>query len=586
MGWPKDTPSGVNIQGKNAGGFVPNAQGEPGTPIGVSSERNRCVESSGWSEITGGAASAVSLTEYVMKSYIRAAAFFVALLHGGLATAQVENPFEAGVGFVPANPIDERVAAGWARAGIEPADLCSDAVFLRRVRLDLTGTLPSPDEVKRFLDDPNPAKRAALIDALMNREEFADYWAMKWCDLLRVKAEFPINLWPNAVQAYHRWIRDAVCDNMPYDRFTRELLTSSGSNFRVAPVNFYRAVQSREPAGIADAVALTFMGVRLDTWPEDHRVQMAAFFSRIAYKKTSEWKEEIVGLDPAPAGPLNVVFPDGVAMTIPADKDPREVFAAWLIAPDNPWFARNIVNRAWSWFFCRGIIHEPDDIRPDNPPSNPELLAYLEQAFVDGGYDLRQLFRLILNSATYQQSSMPRSGNPQVEALFACYPVRRIEAEVLIDALGAIFGGGEQYESPIPEPFTFVPEYQRTIALADGSISSPFLELFGRPPRDTGLESERNNQPTDAQRLHLINSSQVQRRIEQSPRLRGLLKTNKKNPRNAIRALYVSILSRRPTPDELAAIDEYARTSDLNPQQIATDLAWALINSREFLYRH
>lgn len=496
------------------------------------------------------------------------------------------QPFETGGGFVAAGPLDEAVLAALRARGIEPANRCSDEVFVRRVYLDVIGTLPDPDELLGFLQDERPDKRAALVETLLQREEFADYWAMKWCDLLRVKAEFPINLWPNAVQAYHRWVRDAVRANTPYDRFARDLLTSSGSNFRVAPVNFYRAVQGREPSSIAEAVALTFMGTRLAAWPEDRRAEMAMFFSRIAYKETAEWKEEIVCLDPAQTGPMEARLPDGVPVHIDPGKDPREVFAAWLIAPDNPWFARCAVNRIWAWLMGRGIVHEPDDFRPDNPPSNPDLLAYLEKELVNARYDLRHVYRLILNSATYQQSSVPRSALAEAEPLFACYPVRQLDAEVLVDAVAQIFGLDEGYTSPVPEPFTYIPESQRAIALADGSITSPVLELFGRPARDTGLQSERNSQPTDAQRLHLLNSSQVQRAIEGSPRLRNLLTVSQGNPRQAINALYLNILSRYPTEAEIATVMEYAQASKLSGQQAACDLAWALVNSKEFLFRH
>ena len=494
--------------------------------------------------------------------------------------------FESSVKYMPANEIDKLLMATLRKRGIEPANLCSDAVFIRRVYLDVNGSLPEPQEVRRFLKDRSSDKRAALIDALLQRDEFADYWSLKWCDLLRVKAEFPINLWPNAVQAYHRWIHDCIQQNMPYDQFARELLTSSGSNFRVPQVNFYRAVQGQEPSALAGAVALTFMGVRLDQWPQDRRSEMEAFFSRVAYKGTAEWKEEIVYLDPAPADTLKAVFPDGVTVQIQPGEDPRVVFADWLITPDNPWFARNIVNRIWSWLLGRGIIHEPDDIRPDNPAVHPQLLTYLEKELVEANYDLRDIYRLILNSRTYQQSSIPRSDHPDAEALFACYPVRRLEAEVLIDALCWISGTQESYSSPIPEPFTFVPEENRSIELADGSITSQFLEMFGRPARDTGLESERNNQPTDAQRLHLLNSTHVQSKIERSQRLNGLVRTAKGDRRVLIGMIYLNILSRYPAPDELAAAEKYFQTKGMNPRLATNDLAWALINTKEFLYRH
>jgi hypothetical protein len=488
--------------------------------------------------------------------------------------------------YAPNNDIDTLVTATLRKRGIEPANLCSDAVFIRRVYLDVIGSLPEPKDVRTFLNDRSPAKRSALIDALLKRDEFADYWSLKWCDLLRVKAEFPINLWPNAVQAYHRWIHTCLRENMPCDRFARELLTSSGSNFRVPQVNFYRAIQGREPSAIAGAVALTFMGVRLEKWPQARRSGMEAFFARIAYKNTAEWKEEIVCLNPVPAGPVKATFPDGETAQIPPDRDPRVVFADWLITPENPWFARNIVNRIWSWLLGRGIIHEPDDIRPDNPALHPELLDYLEKELGRANFDLRHIYRLILNSSTYQQSSIPRSNHPEAEALFAHYPVRRLEAEVLVDALCWISGTREGYSSAIPEPFTFIPDENRSVELADGSITSQFLEMFGRPARDTGLESERNNEPTDAQRLHLLNSTHIQSKIERSQRLNGLIRSAKGNRRMLVNMVYLNILSRYPTQAELAAAQEYFQTKGMNTRLATNDLVWALINTKEFLYRH
>ncbi|NCO40045.1 MAG: hypothetical protein COZ06_26340 [Armatimonadetes bacterium CG_4_10_14_3_um_filter_66_18] len=503
------------------------------------------------------------------------------------AGRQTVLPFEGDDWAVAPSALDAHVLARLKEKGVEPADSGSDQVFLRRAYLDLIGTLPTPEEWLAFVhEDKAPDKRAKLVDALMQRDEFAGYWALKWGDVLRVKAEFPINLWPNAVQAYHRWIRDSVKENKPYDEFARELLTSSGSNFRVPPANFYRAIQGREPPAIAAAVALTFMGTRVDRWPAERRRGFEAFFSCVVYKGTAEWKEEIVQLDPAPTEPLDAVFPDGTKVRIESGIDPRQVFADWLLAPGNPWFAKSLVNRVWSWVFGRGIIHEPDDIRPDNPPTNPELLEYLEKEFVKSNYDLRQLFRLILNSRTYQQSSVPRSDSPEAESLFAHYPVRRLDAEVLIDALCWLCADGESYSSQIPEPFTWVPEDQRTMELADGSITSQFLEMFGRPARDTGLESERNNESSDAQRLYLLNSSDLQRRAERSQRLRGCVLWAKGDSRKLIDALYVNILSREPTQAESEAALSYFQKGGVNQTQGWSDLAWALINSKEFLYRH
>jgi len=534
------------------------------------------------------------------SSRIRSSLLLLPLLAAGAATAQ-ESPFELERTLTPSTGIDRRVQAKLEQLGIEPARLSSDAVFLRRAHLDVIGTLPTLEEVSAFLDDESPDKRAALVDALLERDEFADYQALRWCDVLRVKAEFPINLWPNAVQAYHHWIRTAVAENLPYDRFVRELLTASGSNFRVPPVNFYRALQGDTPEAFAGVVALTFMGSRLDSWPEEQQADLARFFSRIGFKKTGEWKEEIVYFDldseaqakdakkkkgKKPAkGFVALTFPDGTTIEAPVTTDPREVFADWLITPDNPWLARAVVNRVWFWLQGRGIVHEPDDLRPDNPPSNPALLAYLAQELVDSGWDLKHLYRLILTSETYQLSSIPRSDHPEAEACFAYYPVRRLDAEVLIDALCQITGTNEEYSSPIPEPFTFIPEDARSIELADGSITSSFLELFGRPPRDTGLESERNNHSTATQRLHLLNSSHVRDKILAGKKLQNLLK-RAKEPRKAVTAAYLTILSRPPTRLELGAIADYMKSDDAKGAQGAEDVVWALFNSAEFLYRH
>jgi hypothetical protein len=529
-----------------------------------------------------------------VKAFLAAVAVFVLALAGAAQDTGPQSPFESTAAPAVKNRIDEVVFASLKKAGVRTAPLSSDAVFVRRVYLDVIGTLPTADEARAFLEDRDPEKRSALIERLLAREEFADYWAMKWCDVLRVKSEFPINLWPNAVQAYHRWIRTAIRDNVPYDRFARELLTASGSNFRDAPVNFYRAVQSRDPQTIASTVALTFMGARTDAWPKDRLAGMAAFFSQIGYKPTGEWKEEIVyfdpdkgapGLAPASAGPRQGVFPDGTSVRLEPGQDPREAFASWLVAPDNPWFARAAVNRAWFWLVGRGIVHEPDDMRADNPPSHPDLLAFLEREFVAARFDMKRVHRLILNSSTYQLSSIPASTPPAAESAFACALIRPLDAEVLIDALNQITGMNEEYSSAIPEPYTFIPPDQRSIALADGSIRSAFLETFGRPARDTGLASERSTEPTAAQRLYLLNSADMQRKLQRGPKLQALLQ-RQGGPRELINALYLTILSRYPTDEELRAVTEYSQAGGAIRRGVGQDLAWALINSVEFGFRH
>jgi hypothetical protein len=304
------------------------------------------------------------------------------------------------------------------------------------------------------------------------------------------------------------------------------------------------------------------------------------------------------------------------------------------VTPRNPWFTRSIVNRIWSWLLGRGIIHEADDLREDNPPGNPALLAYLEKEMVAGQYDLKRFYRLILNSQTYQLSSMPRSTNAEAAACFASYALRRLDAEVLIDALNKVTGSSDLYTSPIPEPFTYIPRGMPAVAIADGSITSPFLALFGRSARATGMANERNNKPTPAQWLYLLNSTEVQRKLEQGTNLQAIIGFGgNRKPAEIAEELYLTILSRFPTPEEMKVIEGYGRAqpaSPVRPRKAAAtnvvasssvgtnkpaakpgplgnlgqgpkpagsaglvkrrddwiDIAWSLINSEEFLYRH
>jgi len=482
------------------------------------------------------------------------------------------------------NKIDQLVLETLEKKGIIPSDDCTDETFLRRVFLDLTGTLPSIEEAKKFLYSKSSSKREDLISYLLEKKEFADYWSMKWCDLLRVKSEFPIKLWPNAVQAYARFIRDSLRKNKPYDSFVKELLTASGSNFRSPAVNFYRAVTEKTPLKIAEAVALNFMGVRISKWNEKKQQQMAAFFSKIGYKPTSEWKEEIVFFDRSKVFPVEPVFPDGIKPDISSDIDPRKVFVDWLVRKDNPWFVKNIVNRIFSWLLGRGIIHEPDDIREDNPPSIPELLLFLEEEMISHNFDIKHIFRIITESSTYQRSSLFSKNNQNDNKFFSRYYPRRLEAEVLIDAICSVTDTSEEYFSPIPEPFTFIPWKQRSILLADGSITSPFLEMFGRPPRDTGYESERNNDISVFQILHLLNSRHILSKIREGSGIRRISAGAERN--TAVKNIYLAILSRNPSEEEKRYFFSYMTKNKLELNDALNDLVWALFNSKEFLFRH
>ncbi len=492
------------------------------------------------------------------------------------------------------NQIDAIVFEKLDQLGLAPSETCSDEVFIRRVYLDAAGILPSSQEVRDFLADKSPDKRAKLIDAVLERPEFADYWAMKWSDLLRIKAEFPSNLWPNAAQLYYSWVRSCIARNMPYDQFARLLLTSNGSNFHVAPVNFYRAFQNRSPQQIAENAALVFMGLRLGSsgFTEEQILAFSAFFAKVGYKGTDEWKEEIVYfnpegklLDPKTKSPLKPVALDGKAFELSPGDDPRVAFANWLTSPENPWFARNAANRAWFCLMGRGIVEEPDDLRADNLPWSPELLAFLESELKGAKFDMKSLYRLILNSNCYQLSSVPNKWNASDETGFSRYRLRRVEAEPLIDAVCAITGVPERYSSGIPEPFTFLPGDMRATMIADGSISSPFLELFGRPTRNSSYESDRNSSPSVLQAQHMLNSSHIQKKIEQSPSIKALL-NSKKGDAYITEELYLRILSRFPTEKEKAAAAAYLSSKKRKPLDSGFDLAWSLFNTREFILKH
>jgi hypothetical protein len=543
---------------------------------------------------------------------LAACAALGSLRPGAAAAATNPPPSSIDNAGVAENTLDALVRAKLKADGLRPSPPCTDEVFIRRAYLDAIGMLPTPTAVRNFTADKWPAKRRRLIDDLLSRKEFAEYWGLKWGDLLRVKSEFPCNLWPNAVQAYDRWIRESLRKNKPYDRFARELLTSSGSNFRVPPVNFYRAFQERSARQIANNVALVFMGLRLEDsgLTEEQILGFTAFFAKVAYKASDEWKEEIVYFNPdgvltnpATGAAVQPMPPGGEPLALARNQDPRGAFADWLTAPGNPWFARAIVNRIWFWLLGRGLIHEPDDLKPGNAPWSPELLAYLERELVQHGYDLRHIYRLILTSATYQCDSRPTQWNAGDATGFSRYRIRRLDAEPLLDAINQITGGTEKYVSPIPEPFTVLPPDQHAVELADGSMESPFLELFGRPPRNTSFESERSTTPTEFQAQHLLNSSHIQRKLVNSPVLRQVAaqpwrpaqpRSRNQPPRQSqpsraqttIEEVYLLILSRRPTDAEQKIAAAYLESPKRKPQESLCDLAWALINTREFILRH
>ncbi len=515
------------------------------------------------------------------------------------------------------NKIDDLVNAKLKELGIPASELCTDQEFLRRVSLDVIGTLPKPEETRAFLADTDPQKRAKLIDRLLQRPEYADYWTLKWGDLLRMKSETPVEMWPNAVQAYRHWVHDAILRNMSYDQFATELITATGSSFRDPPSNFYRGVPelsqptvatggnrgvARDAAHQADAMAAVFMGVRTecmrchahptDGWTQNDHLGFSAFFAQVAFKNTKEYKEEIVCLDvdkvltdpvtkaivrPKPLG--------GEPIALAAGEDARVKLAAWLTAPANPWFANCAVNRVWYWLMRHGIVHEPDDLRPTNPPSNPQLLAYLAGELVEHKYDLKHIFRLILNSRTYQRSSQTTKGNVHDVTQFSHYLVRRLPAEALADAIAQVTGSQDNYSSYVPQPHKKLPEGFRAIQLDDGSISSGFLAMCGRPQRDSPYEHARVCRTSMAQELYLFNAQQLMDKIGKGQRI-GQWLADKESDALVVEDLFLSALSRLPTEREKQADLAHLGKDPTARRAAIEDLMWVVLNTQEFLFNH
>lgn len=503
-------------------------------------------------------------------------------------------------GLAANNRIDELVYARLQLLGIPPSAPASDDVFLRRVCLDVTGLLPAPEQARAFLADRSPSKRAALIDRLLASDSFADYWSLKWGDVLRIKSEYPVRLWPKAVAVYYEWLHRSIAENKPYDRFARELLTGTGSNFRDGPANFARAVPGKEPGTLGETAALVFMGARIgcarchahpvESWTADDYAGLGAFFARVGYKSTGEWKEEIVYPDykgvlrhPRTRQPVDPRAPGAPAIHPAAEEDPRGRFADWLTAPGNPWFARAAANRVWYWLMGAGIVNEPDDLRPANPPTNPELLAYLESELTSHGFDLKHLYRVILNSQTYQRSSEPNHWNASDTTHFSHYRARRLEAEQMLDAVTAVTGVPEKFRSIIPEPFSNWPSDFKATQLADANMECSFLDLFGRPGRDTSYASERAGDLTLRQTLYFLNSDQLEQKLAASPKLKALLA---KPDADLLDDLYLTALSRPPAPGERAKLAAFLAAKRSTRAQAVQDVAWALLNSKEFELNH
>lgn len=448
--------------------------------------------------------------------------------------------------------------------------VCSDEVFIRRTYLTLTGRLPQAQRVVSFLTSKNSDKRTILIDEILNSEEYVRYFVMRWGDILRIKSEFPSNLWPNGVQAYNRWLYEKISANTPYDVFVRELLLSKGSNFRMPAVNFYRAFLKRTPENWYQNIGLLFLGKREN--PDNGQI----CFSQIRFKNTKEWKEEIVYVDYTLSPPAEKIkLSDNEELLLRTGEDWRSAYVNWLTSKQNKRFAGVMANRLWYWVLGEGIVQEPDDWGKHNPPANAALLNFLTDRFIESGLDMKALLRLILQSNAYQSATAP-------DGLFIS---QRLQAEVFVDALADLTGISDSYRSRVPEPFTFYPEGTRSVDLGDATVSSSALELFGRVSRDISLESQRSNNLTPKQLLYLMNSSELEERIRKSSILNTIC-MQQKEMEGICREITLRTLSRYPDPKEIALFKSYAEKNNVSLRDLASDILWTQINSTEFFYNH
>lgn len=515
---------------------------------------------------------------------------------GQATVAQVTLPY-ARIDKAPAlarhNFIDDKLAAKWQDLGLTPSPLCSDEEFVRRVYLDVIGTLPTPQEVRAFHADKAPDRRAKLIDRLLDRPEFVDFWALKWGDLLRINRDL---LKERGMWSFHNWVRACLRERKPVDEMVRDVITAEGSTYTEGPANFFMV--SRNPADWAETTAQLFLGVRIgcakchhhpfEKWSQDDYAGMAAFFVRLGTKSSREFGlfggEQVVYLRPKgeQTHPRRggVVKPhplDGPVLDDPLDR--RVKLAEWITAPGNPFFARNIVNRFWGYCMGRGLVEPLDDMRATNPATNPELLDALAEDFVKHKYDLRHLLRTIMQSRAYQLSSRKTPGNAADAANVhhARYTVRRLSAEQLADALDFATGTREKYAG--------LPLGTRAIQLPDSRVKSYLLDVFGRPARQITCECERTTQPNIAQALHLLNGDALNKKIaDPKGRVEALLKA-KRPLAESIEELYLVTLARPPRPDEVARARRWVAEAP-TPREGLQDLLWGLLNSREFLFNH
>ncbi|MEO6036172.1 MAG: DUF1549 and DUF1553 domain-containing protein [Verrucomicrobiota bacterium] len=487
------------------------------------------------------------------------------------------------------NFIDKHVNTKLRKVKALPSDVCNDAEFIRRVYLDLSGLPPRPDKVRGFLADKgeSKSKRANLINELLDSPDFPKYWANKWADLLQCNSEI---LGEKGVWAFRNWIEDAIAQNMPYDKFARALLLARGSSYKNPEVNYLRAL--RDTKKMTEDISQTFLGVRFncnqchdhpfEKWTQNQYYQFGAYFARVGTKNGEMPGEQIIftrydgGEVKHPKTDMDVApkVPVGTAKEPAKDADRREEFVDWMTSKENPFFAKSMANRTWSYFFGRGIIDPVDDIRGSNPASNPELLDALTEDFVNAKLDVKHLMRSICNSRTYQLSVVENKWNEDDKINFSHANPRRLSAEQLLDAVTVATGSQSK--------FAGMPKEMRAAEIPDGMVKeNDFLTLFGRPKRQSACECERTGNVTLSHALNLINGNMIGEAVaDKSNRLTKFVEAELDN-KKVVEEIYLSVLSRPPSEKEITQIDLGEGEKRV---EVAQDLAWALLNSPSFLF--
>lgn len=498
------------------------------------------------------------------------------------------------------NRIDELNLAKLESLGIPPSPLADDATFLRRASLDATGTLPTPEQVDAFLADSDPDKRAKLVERLLSSDAYVDYWTYKWSDLLLVSSK---HLPKPALWAFHRYIRESVAQNRPWNEFVRRILTAKGSTLDDGAGSFFAI--HRDPIELTENASVAFLGMSitcarchnhpLEKWTQDQYYGFANLFGRIKLKDGARGDGDVEVI-PASDGEIlhprrNVPMPpeplDGKALKLDDPSDRRVALADWLEEPTNPYFARAVVNRVWANFFGRGLVDPEDDLRATNPASDPTLMAWLVEDLRSHGFDLKHLARTIMNSAAYQRSSVPVDGNEADTRFLSHYPVKRLPAEVLLDALASV--------TAVPDTYAGYPTNWRSMQLPDSQVASGFLESFGRPDRESTCSCERSDEPSLAQALHLANGGTLNDKLRNDQGSAAKAAASSDSFEAILDHLFKSALGRSPTAEErariLPSLDQAVASAAPADQpaarrQAIEDLYWATLTGNEFLFNH